>query len=196
MGATVSINQHTLKIINYIKQSIIEQNQTSNALPSTNESTTTVKKYRTHTIADNMRDKIFENMCLVMQQFVRHDTIIDIKDITNFARWCTSVAEWDYEIELLATILIVKWSLITGNKFTHTWKFLFFLSLVVTQKAYNDVPVNNASMLNVWLYLCPDSTISTQQFNESEIRFLKELNYAVIIPDKIYKKILFELEEF
>ena len=115
----------------------------------------------------------------------------NVDDIVNFINECTRIAQWTCETEIVALILLLRWIFKTKKSISlDIWKQTIFISLLVSQKEFDDIPIRNDFMLDLWNLLNPENTLTIKQIDKMEYNFLIDLEFEVNVSVGLFSQII------
>ena len=129
----------------------------------------------------------------------RRHTETSVEDIFRFLKGCFTVAKWSPECNVIAMVLLVR--LAGSQEGTpvrlnyRNWDKLLLCSLLLAQKLWDDVALNNAEFPKLWaLVLGPDvGALDLCSINALEQLFLHRLHFDVHVDRTTYTQVYFEL---
>eukprot|EP00386_Alphamonas_edax_P011865 GDKI01037297.1.p2 GENE.GDKI01037297.1~~GDKI01037297.1.p2 ORF type:complete len:256 (-),score=95.61 GDKI01037297.1:584-1351(-) len=124
----------------------------------------------------------------LLEKFTKKPTADDIEKFMTALYEC---AEYSPECNVLCLLYINRLIAFSGLPLHYgNWRPLVFISLIVAQKVWDDKYLGNSD----FAYIYPFFTL--EEINLMEIKFVKLLQYQVIVKPSTYAKYYFELRSF
>jgi len=119
-------------------------------------------------------------------------------EMFKFLKRTSRRASFSPENTVIALILINRLLSTSRTLVVHAynWRLVYLTALLVAQKLYDDVSLDNASFPIVWraaVGIEATDTLDLRAFNEMEARFLELLRFSVFISRALYASFCFEL---
>ena len=125
------------------------------------------------------------------------ECVIDPKEVEEYINSLYKICQWTSECHIIAFILCVRLVKMSEGKIQFhrfNWQCLLLVSLMVTQKTWDDVSLTNVDFPLVWKMVAPQGgDLNLKDVNFMEGEFLRVLDYKVKTSMRVYTACYFEV---
>ena len=125
------------------------------------------------------------------------DTVISPKVVEEFIVQLYKICQWTSECHIIAFILIIRLVSMSKGKISihrYNWQCLLVISLMITQKLWDDVSLNNETFPEVWKMVSPNGgEMDLKDVNYMEREFLCILDFTVTVSMRLYTNCYYEV---
>ena len=124
-------------------------------------------------------------------------SIISYKVVEKYFGELYRICQWTNENHIIAFLLMIRVIDSSAGKIMlhrYNWQCLLLISLMVSQKIWDDVSLNNVDFPQVWKMVAPNGTaMDVKDVNFMEREYLRIINFNVSVGPRLYSSVYFEV---
>ncbi|GMH93908.1 hypothetical protein TrST_g7943 [Triparma strigata] len=123
--------------------------------------------------------------------------IVSAADVDDFLTNLYKICQWTSECHIIAFILMIRLVNQSGGKIClhrYNWQCMLVVSLMISQKLWDDVSLNNVDFPQVWRMVAPNGgDMDLKDVNFMEREFLSILSYSVGVNMRVYTSVYYDV---
>ncbi|GMH62528.1 hypothetical protein TL16_g05096 [Triparma laevis f. inornata] len=123
--------------------------------------------------------------------------IVSAVEVEDFLTNLYKICQWTSECHIIAFILIIRLVNQSGGKIClhrYNWQCMLVVSLMISQKLWDDVSLNNVDFPQVWRMVAPNGgDMDLKDVNFMEREFLSILSYSVGVNMRVYTSVYYDV---
>mmetsp|Transcript_4281 Transcript_4281/g.8168 ORF Transcript_4281/g.8168 Transcript_4281/m.8168 type:complete len:590 (+) Transcript_4281:168-1937(+) len=123
--------------------------------------------------------------------------VVEASDVDSFLSNLYKICQWTSECHIIAFILMIRLVKTSEGKIVlhrYNWQCMLVVSLMVTQKLWDDVSLNNVDFPQVWRMVAPNGgEMDLKDVNFMEREFLSILGYSVGVNMRTYTNVYYDV---
>ena len=125
------------------------------------------------------------------------DCVIPSKTVKDFLAQLFKICQWTSECHIISFVLMIRLvNMSNGNVALHryNWQCMLCVSLMISQKLWDDVSLNNVDFPQVWRMVAPNGgDMDLKDINFMEREFLSIIGFEVTVSLRLYTSCYYDV---